>query len=156
MMKMIRLNSFRHLIFLSLLAFTVIASAPASAKTTKIFKAVAAENEERTVNSDSSSSGADAEAEVTASPEPKKNDKSDKPKHSSKKKQQLKKSDTSDSNNVDSQILEEADKAVIDENQENVYEVLTDIRCILLGLMMCIGLLVGMVIAQSFERGIKK
>ena len=154
MMKMIRANSCRYLMCLSLLALSLILTDSASAKTTKIFKAVAAENEERTVNSDSS--GADAEAEVTASPEPKKNDKSDKPKHSSKKKQQLKKTDTSDSNNVDSQILEEADKAVIDENQENVYEVLTDIRCILLGLMMCIGLLVGMFIAQSFERGIKK
>lgn len=155
MMKMIRANSCRYLMCLSLLALSLILTDSASAKTTKIFKAVASENEERTVNS--TASGADAESEVTASPEPeKKNDKSDKPKHSSKKKQQLKKSDTSDSNNVDSQILEEADKAVIDENQENVYEVLTDIRCILLGLMMCIGLLVGMFIAQSFERGIKK
>lgn len=154
MMKMISAKNFRIISVLLIFALAlIVTSFSASAKTTKIFKAVAAENEERTVNSDSS--GADAEAEVTASPEPKKNNKSDKPKHSSKKKQQLKKSDA-DSNNVDSQILEEADKAVIDENQENVYEVLTDIRCILLGLMMCIGLLVGMDIAQSFERGIKK
>lgn len=125
-----------------ILSITLTASVSASAATKKIFKAVSEENADKLNDTASTET-------TTASPQKTPEVKKQKDKKTTSKKEVSKKDETTleDQSGIAFQSNEE--------NAESVYEVLTDIRCILYGILLSLGVVMGMELASSFQRGFK-
>ena len=156
-----------HIKVLTILSAVLItamtATLPVSAKTTKIFKPVSEENAERN-SAESEQSTAQTETKESNQKEDTPADQEDKQttkiQKSTKRQRTLKKSGEATVKDEKTPGPEEtetvSDKETEVQTQEPVYDVLTDIRCILLGLLMVAGLIAGIVLSHSFQRGIKK
>lgn len=159
-----------HIKVLTILSAVLItamtATLPVSAKTTKIFKPVSEENAERN-SAESEQSTAQTETKESNQKEDTPTDQEDKQttkiQKSTKRQRTLKKSGEATVKDEKTPGPEETENVPDKETtetelqaQEPVYDVLTDIRCILLGLLMVAGLITGIVLSHSFQRGIKK
>ena len=134
------------------IALLITGTYSASAKTTKIFKAVSQEKEER--SNVKTSSAETKTSQQNADDSSGQEDAPDEPKKNTNKKNNLKKASNEGTPNPSK--AEDENQVLKSEIQEPVYEVLTDIRCILLGILMISGLITGIVLSHSFQRGIKK
>lgn len=147
-----------HIKVLTILSAVLItamtATLPVSAKTTKIFKPVSEENAER--------NSAEAEANVNQEDN---NNKSKSVKKQNTRKKAAEENITETKSTTEEEPIEtvspESEKTEVPETEtesheeEPVYVVLTDIRCILIGILMISGFIAGVVLSHSFERGIK-
>lgn len=141
-----------RLIMIFVLTMMITGSLTASAETRKVFKPVSEENTERSISAEAVNNEKTEEQQK----EEQTSNQKDKAQKNQKKRATLKKANKSETETAEPLKAEEESQIMESALQEPAYEVLTDIRCILLGILMISGLITGIVLSHSFQRGIKK